>query len=275
MNYTINIKKLFLGMLVGIILLFSGKCTQLIVKAENVDTLEAGKTYEFSFSGDETKHLRFIMPEKGYFYYEIMPISYTNEEGEVKNSIGDFGFYIEDIRMTVNYKEYEHESDTWAGKGMKSDLYAFKKGTKIDITLADHILFSEKETIQFRIKITVKKPKNFEKENNNTKSKANKIKKGKNYTGLLMKSDTDYFVFTAPKTKTYKINAVVTSNNGDLHAQVMKGKKVLKTTSARYGEGYVNLYKGKLKKGQKIYIKIYDINSFFYSKSALYQIKVK
>lgn len=123
--------------------------------------------------------------------------------------------------------------------------------------------------------VTIRKPKNFEKENNNTKSKANKIKDGKNYTGLLMKSDTDYFVFTAPKTKTYKINAVVTSNNGDLHAQVMKGKKVLKTTSARYGEGYVNLYKGKLKKGQKIYIKIYDINSFFYSKSALYQIKVK
>lgn len=274
MNRIINIKNVLLRILVCTILLFGGNCTQLIVKAENVDTLKSGKTYELSFSGDETKHLKFIMPDKGYFYYEIMPVSYTNEEGEIKTGISDLGFYIEDIRMTVNYKEYEREYYTWAGEGMKSDRYAFKKGTKIDITLADHTLFSEKTTVQFRIKITVKKPKNFEKENNNTKSKANKIKKGKIHTGLLMKSDTDYYVFTAPKTKTYRINAVVTSDNGDLYAQVLKGKKVLKSTSARYGEGYVNLYKGRLKKGQKLYIKIYDSNSF-YSNSVLYQIKVK
>ena len=43
---------------------------------------------------------------------------------------------------------------------------------------------------------TIKLP--IEKENNNSKAQANKLKKGITYTGIVMEGDTDWFVFKAP-----------------------------------------------------------------------------
>lgn len=262
-------KRVFFSILVFVILI-SGNV--LVAEAENTTQLIAGKTYELSFLGNETEHLSFTMPSKGYFYFEVMPISYTDTE---QNKTVIDGFYIEHVRVNVNGKEYEDNYWTWAGIGMTSKRYSFKKGTQIEISLKDDTLFSDEDIINYTIRVVVKKPNNFEKENNNTKSKANGIKKGKVYNGLLMESDTDYYVFKATKTKTYKIQVAAMSNDGVVRSQVLKGSKVLSEKETDYGDGFVTLYSGKMKKGQKIYIKIYGENPLFFDGNLLYRLKIK
>lgn len=244
----------------------------LVAQAEEVTQLVAGQKYELSFSGDESEKLIFTMPSKGYFYYEVMPTSCTNTE---TNEIMTDGFYIDHVRMLVDGKEYEDEYWTWAGKGTTSNRYSFKKGTKIEISIAQSSLYTDEYVINYTIRVIVKNPNNFEKENNNTKSKANAIKKGKNYNGLIMEADTDYYIFKAPKTKKYKIQIAATSDDGEVRAEVLKGLKSLGRKETSYGDGFVTLYSGKIKKGQKIYVKIYGESPVFFDGNLLYRLKIK
>lgn len=252
------------------------------VNAEGtVTTLEAGTTYSLSFSSSETPHMYFIMPEKGYFYYEITPTYYT-VDGKVFSEGDDlFSFYSLKVEMVVNTKRYESES-VYGGKTETSRKYAFKKGTKVDIFIPESAAFAygggSERSLHYDIKVTVVKPKDFEKENNNSKKAANTVKKGKTYTGLIMLEDTDYYVFKAPKTGKYKITATVSSAErdvDDLDAEVWKGTKRLSRTSMRYGKGYKSLWKGKLKKGQKIYIKFSGPKPLFFNGDLMYKLKIK
>lgn len=119
--------------------------------------------------------------------------------------------------------------------------------------------------------MTFVKCKNFEKENNDTRGRANKLKKGVTYTGLAMDGDTDWYVFKAPKTKKYKIKAVCT-NQGSCHQDVeaFRGYKSKGYVCTYAGDGWKTVFSGKLKKGQKVYVKVSDGGD-----DEMYKIRVK
>ncbi|MCM1498049.1 MAG: hypothetical protein NC124_06235 [Clostridium sp.] len=241
--------------------------------AETV-TLEAGRTYSLSFEKGTTPHVSYVMPDKGYFYYEVTP-TYCTVDGERLNAT----FYF-DVNMSVNNEILEKDYFIYNGECERSVKYSFKKGTVVDFAIvneADTIL-KDNVVIHYDIKITTVTPKNFEKENNNNKKSANTLKKGKTYTGLIMQNDEDYYVFKAPKTGKYKIQVTVSSARTDadyLHAEALKGTKRLNGMQTRNGDGYKTLYSGKLKKGAKLYVKLYGDLPITYAGDLMYKLKVK
>ncbi|MDE6625761.1 MAG: hypothetical protein K2K56_05275 [Lachnospiraceae bacterium] len=237
-------------------------------------TLKAGKTYSLSFAKGTTPHVNYVMPSKGYFYYEVTP-TYCTVNGERVNST----FYF-NVNMSVNNKILEKDYFIYNGECEKSVKFAFKKGTVVDLSIVDEAdtIMEENVVIHYDIKITAVTPKNFEKENNNNKKSANTIKKGKTYTGLIMQNDQDYYVFKAPKTGKYKIQITVSSAEKDvdsLYAEVLKGTKRLGRIDTRYGDGFKTVYNGKLKKGAKLYVKVYGEPPITFSGDLLYKLRVK
>lgn len=83
-----------------------------------------------------------------------------------------------------------------------------------------------------------------------------------------MKDDTDYFIFKAPSSGKYKVNAVITQPETDHHlsTSVNKGTTLVSSKLIYTGEGWKNISDGyvALKKGQKLYIKITDGGYEFY-----------
>ncbi len=83
-----------------------------------------------------------------------------------------------------------------------------------------------------------------------------------------MKDDTDYFIFKAPSSGKYKVNAVITQPETDHHLSnsVNKGTTLVSSKLIYAGEGWKNISDGyvALKKGQKLYIKITDGGYEFY-----------
>lgn len=250
-------------------------CVGICVSEVNADstmlTLEEGKTYSLSFPKGTTPHLKYVMPSKGYFYYEVTPTYYTDDGKRV-----DATFYF-DVNMAVKNKIYEKNRFVYNGTCEKSSRFSFKKGTVIDLSILNETdsAMGNNIMIHYDIKITVVKPKNFEKESNNSKKSANVIKKGITYIGLVMVDDIDYYVFKAPKTKRYKISAAVTSSVNsvdDLRVEALKKGRVCGSKRACYGDGYETIYNGKLRKGEKIYLKVSGGGDV---KDMLYKLKVK
>lgn len=236
--------------------------------------LEAGKTYSLSFAKGTTPHVSYVMPSKGYFYYEVTP-TYCTIDGERS----DATFYF-DVHMSVDNKILEKERFIYNGECSKSVKFAFKKGTVVDLSIVDEsdTIMRGNVVIHYDVKITAVAPKNFEKEDNNSKKSANTIKKGKAYAGLVMQNDEDYYVFKAPKTGKYKIQITVSSAKKDvdtLYAEVLKGTKRLGRIQTRNGDGYKTVYSGKLKKGAKLYVKVYGEPPITFAGDLLYKLKVK
>lgn len=237
--------------------------------------LEAGRTYSLSFAKGTTPHMTYIMPDQGYFYYEVTP-TYCTAGGQRKEST----FYF-DVEMSVNNEVLQKNTTIYNGNCGKSMKASFKKGTVIDLAIVgetDSFAMSDNVVIYYDIKITAEAPKNFEKEDNNSKSSANKVKKGKTYSGLIMQNDEDFYVFKAPKKGKYKIQISVASAKNDvddLYAEAWKGSKRFDRVSTRYGEGYQTVYSGKLKKGAKIYIKAYGPGPIAFSGDLMYDLRVK
>lgn len=225
-------------------------------------SISANKSYEIDL-GNETKTFTFVMPKSGYFYYTITPTQYI-VNGEVSDSTT---WYLPNTRMTVNYKLYENTSVKY-GETFKSGSYAFKKGTKIKISLKD--TNSDNNKAYYKLKVTTKLPKYFETESNNTKKTATKILLNKTYTGISQQDDKDWWVFSVPKTGKYKISCVETKDGKTQVVKAYEGSKLLSSVSMSSNEGYKTLYKGKLKKGKKIYI-LLDNGS----KDEFYKLKIK
>ena len=217
-------------------------------------TIKSNKWYTGMTDGDNAKVYTYKMQSSGYFYYQVIvdEDGYYYEDEYRKNSTGTYVY----TSMIKNYKTYENEEYArYSDGGFKSSKYSFKTGDKITIKVFDARYYKT----HYKVKVTFVKRKNFEKENNNSKSKANNLKKGVTYTGLAMKDDVDWFVFKAPKTKKYKIKAVSTNENSCYeYVDVYKGHKKLNDTLISSGYGWKTVFSGKLKKGQKIHVKIYN-----------------
>lgn len=244
------------------------------MQTEAATNLKANTWYDFSLTGGTTSEMEFVMPAKGYFYVEVLPVSYTNK-GEVCGTTTTWAYVP--VKIEANYKVYEQD-DAYIDDGVwKSKAYSFKKSTRVKIKATSSVMFSKPEyVLEYKIRVVTKKPGYFEKESNNSKSKAMSLKANKTYSGIIMKDDTDWFVYKVPKTGKYKISAVYQStddsSNAYFNSNVYKSSKLLKSKQVVNGRGWTTLYSGKLKKGQKIYIKM---NQDWYYYGLFYKVKVK
>ena len=170
-------------------------------------------------------------------------------------------------KMKVGYKLYEEQS-VYYGRPFTSAAYSFKKGTRVNISLTD--TNSSNTYAYYRLKVITKNPENFEKENNNSRNTATKILCNKTYSGLSQQDDKDWWCFTAPKTGKYKFYCVEIKDNKYQTVKAYYGARLISATTMRSNQGWATLYRGTLKKGQKIYI-LLDNGS----KNEFYRLKVK
>lgn len=228
--------------------------------------LENGVEVEGCSTNGSVETFKYRMPASGYVYFVGKAINYYDlyrEKWETINDTLKIGMVIKH-----KYKTVFDEETNWAyadvlnySKTCISSKIAVKKGDIITIDISADDLVPNKQKSYFTIKPVFKKINNFEVENNNKKKTASKLKLKKTYTGLVSSIDDDYFVYTAKKSGYYKIKAVAT----DLHyldthieTNVYVGKKNIATNIFRKGDGWKTIAgkKVKLKKGQKIYVKI-------------------
>lgn len=148
-------------------------------------------------------------PKSGYFYVELEPIQNVYDNGDTATGSGHLEY-----KIVSNYKEYESEGrfncnyDT-----LKTCLYGFAPGTEVELKLQYDGYNRRNGYLILRATVYEVKDSNFEKENNNSKNKADKVVKGKTYNALSMNFDTDWFVFTAPKAGKYKFYLTNTDSN--------------------------------------------------------------
>lgn len=232
--------------------------------------IQSNRWYEGMTDGSNAQVYTYKMQGSGYFYYQVVPDAggYYNKDEYYQDNT----YYIY-TSMVKNYKLYEKEQRAeYSAGGFRSSNYTFKAGDNVTIKVYD----LDGYKTHYKIKVTFVKVKNFEKENNNSRSKANKLKKGVTYTGLATSDDADWFVFKAPKTKKYKIKAVLTSQTlWGIDTNVYRGYKSKGYAMLTEGAGWKTAYSGKLKKGQKIYIKLNNSGLYANASSRMYKIKVQ
>lgn len=266
-----GLKKLALGLAVSLIGLGIAVSSPEEVRAEV--TLSADEAYDDSLGEKEVKKYNFIMPEDGYIRYEVIPVSLTYvEDGVTKIETKDYrikGSYLDSFMKTKG-KLYESSRTSYQEGVWRSGRYNFKQGTKISIEV-QAIPFLSQSSSSYQILVKVGSEENFEKEENDGRKKATSlIDEG---TGNMMNGDIDWWVFKAPKNGTYKISGVV-SDLDDEASKVKLENAILNTTSYKEFkrskqatitaiDGYKNVFKGKLKKGEKVYIQVkgeaYDV----------------
>lgn len=258
--------KKILSVFMSVIIALS--CMVFAIPAEASTELQNGKTIEVMFSQNTpgTQTFTYTMPEGGFFYYKIVPkYKIVYDIDGIPHY--DTGMYLPETKLTYNYKEYG-KSSVFYGSNWCSPSYCFKKGAVVTISLEDYTDSSTES--YYDLTVYFKKTKNFESENNNSKKTADKLTLNKTYTGLSMDGDTDYWVFTAPKAGKYKISATEVNEGFHNTVYAYKGSKKVKSVYIGGGDGYKTLYKAKLKKGQKIYVKLTDG-----ANGEMYKIKVK
>ena len=256
--------KFFLKLLC--ILAFSILVSSKNVDAANVQTLKADTWYEFSLYEDQKDYFTFYAPANKYFRVELIRTS-CSMGGVIHND------YYDSVScdITSNYKRYDEVWVNYGSERTMSTPMCFKKGTKISLSIKQGMdCWAYSATYKIRIKTYA--TNNLEKENNNTKKKATSLKYKKSHTGILMTDDVDWYVFKAPKTKTYKIQTVQTGDDRFIISYVYKGRKTIAgPTWSNAGSGWINNAKIKLKKGEKIYLKVYYSNA----RGSIYKVRVK
>ena len=210
------------------------------VRVQAADQIKANKWYSGSIAGGHTKEFQLTMPYDGYVLAEGC------DSGSLENLT---------TKTAINWSGYKNF--------LSEDLT--RKGNKLVLKYSG----SNGTVKSYKTRLRVFKKKYFESEKNNSRKKADKIKKGKTYTGFLEENDKDWFVFKAPKTGTYNITMQFYEKNAgyDLKAASYVGSK--KNASVTVN-GKTNVFSGKVKKGGRVYVKV---SPSLYS-GVLYQLKV-
>mgnify|MGYP002626921843 CR=1 FL=1 len=236
----------------------------------------------------QTKKIVFTMPENGYVQFWITPKDIKTVNGYWARwncSLKYQGTICENNGFSIN----TNSSDTVQWVTRKTGLYSLKKGGKITLTFeSSNRDFAYINKMTLYAKVTT--PKNFEIENNGTKNKATSIKYKKKNSGIVSGKESDYWVFTAPKTKNYSFKIFV--NNDKLKNQYFLTNTTSKYSTSSKGDsclcqiydssfkkllfraihdydGTITFGPYKLRKGEKYYIQMYN------SSQALYNIKIK
>lgn len=216
-----------------------------------------------SLDGKDVDYFVYTLPENGVTKIEFEIPDFDAET--VKN-----GWDVEllDKSKKVIDKHSNITSD------VSFENITFKKGTKLYVKVKptyDHSWFVP-YFVDYEIKAETKKSSAWEKEENGSFSKATSLGKAKK--GVLWdSSDVDYYVLKANKTKTYTFSFEAEDNDTfDYEISVFVGskKKAIASKSARNEESI----KFKVKKGQKIWIKVGKQFSFNHTQN-VYELKIK
>ena len=240
----------------------SGLLLPMESKAETM--LSPDEVYDDTVKGDEHKNYIFVMPESGYVWIEVTPISSygISSDGKIEQSNLKYDKLIN--KIVANGKVYQ-EKERYLKNGMwRSGRYNFKKGTKISIDVKGYPYYSG-NIISYKVEVKTGSEENFEVEDNSAKKNPSKLVIGES-TGNFLDADVDWWVFKAPKKGTYSITGAVSDvddeatkdklSNAILNTTSFKGLKRSKQATITFVDGYKNVFKGKLKKGQMVYVQV-------------------
>lgn len=217
--------------------------------ADDESEIKSNQNYMYTIPAGTTKEVNYVVPDNGILYFV-----YTGVESGITATV------------KKGYQDIDYVFNFCAGEQINSYYHSVKKGTKLRIVLTSEAHGYE-EYSKGQIKAVFKKCKNFEKESNNSKSKATGIKLNTAFQGIVNSyydSDrTDWYVYKVTKTGKYNVQAVVTEQHSGLTNDVdviaYNGKKKIGELSfLSDGDGWKNISTNyvKLKKGQKIYINV-------------------
>lgn len=240
----------------------SGLLLPMEAKAETM--LSPDEVYDDTVKDGEHKNYIFVMPESGYVWIEVTPIScyYINDKGQIVQ-YDDPGASLTN-KIVANGKVYQ-EKGRYLRNGMwRSGRYNFKKGTKISIDVKGYLRYDD-NIISYKVEVKTGSEENFEVEDNSAKKNPSKLVLGES-TGNFLDADVDWWVFKAPKKGTYSISGAVSDvddeatkdklSNAILNTTSFKELKRSKQATITFVDGYKNVFKGKLKKGQKVYVQV-------------------
>ena len=220
--------------------------------------VSVNNSYNFSVIG-EKKKIVYVMPSTGYFYYTVKITKHIYDNEDMYDNEG----LSCDTKIIVNDKVYE-STDLLCNEEYKSKCYTFKRGTKINIFINNNNFGDDNPFV--KMNICVNTPDNYEKEDNNNREHANSFELNKIYNGLYQEEDVDYWVFTAPRDGKYAIYAKTETGNQSINIKTSSKKSI----RCKEEEGWKTLFKGKLKKNQKIYIKFNNgTDNLFYKIKAM------
>ena len=242
----------------------SGLLLPMEAKAETM--LSPDEVYDDTIKDGEHKNYIFVMPESGYVWIEVTPVSCyeIRSDGKIEQSRSKFDKLIN--KIVANGKQYQ-EKERYVQDGMwRSGRYNFKKGTKISIDVeGDPSYVPSNYIISYKVEVKTGSEENFEVEDNSAKKNPSKLVIGES-TGNFVDADVDWWVFKAPKKGTYSISGAVSDvddeatkdklSNAILNTTSFKELKRSKQATITFVDGYKNVFKGKLKKGQKVYVQV-------------------
>lgn len=211
--------------------------------------------------------------DEDFYVYTIPENGVTKLSFEIPDFNSELVKYGWDVSIFSADKKIIYELN-----GVKNDVtfpeITFKKGTKLYLSVKpalDYNLFVP-YWVDYEIEAETKKSSAWEREGNDSFSKATNLGKGKK--GLIFDgNDVDYYVLKASKTKKYKLRFDAGDNEViDYEIRVFvgnKGKEVaFKTTKSDESISF------QAKKGQNIWIKIGKRFSFRHEVN-VYELKVK
>ena len=193
--------------------------------------------------------------DEDYYVVKVNETGYTELNFEIPDFVPDkigSGWNIEiyDKNKSLLYKEESIKKD------MKLPELPLAKGQEIYIRVMakGNILSSAPEEVEYKLKVDITKTNKWEVEDNNSFSRANKLK-GTVSANILNSNDVDYFTFNATKTSKYKLS-LNTGDNVDKEYKVeifVNNKSKAKVIKQVKGDKNFTF---KAKKGQKIWVKI-------------------
>lgn len=210
-------------------------------------------------SGSYIKGNLLSKSDEDYYVVKVNETGYTELNFEIIDFVPDRignGWYIEiyDKNKNLLYKEEAIKKD------IRFPELPLAKGQEIYIRVMaeGNILSSVPEGVEYKLKADVIKTTKWEIENNDSFSKANKLK-DKMSANILNENDVDYFTFNAGKTSNYKLSLNTGDNvSGEYKVEIFAGNKnepkVNKVTKTDKNFTF------KAKKGQKIWVKISGVS---------------
>nr|WP_315103964.1 hypothetical protein [uncultured Catonella sp.] len=199
--------------------------------------------------------------DEDYYVVKVNETGYTELFFEIVDFVPDkigngWDIEIYDKNKNLLYKEDEIKKDV---KFPELPL-AKEQEIYIRVMAKGNILSSAPEGVEYKLRADVNKTGSWEVENNNSFSRANKLK-GTISANILNDTDVDYFTFNTTKTSKYKLSLDTGDNvDKEYKVEIFVNNKS-KTVLDKQTKGDKN-FTFKAKKGQKVWVKISGVSGY-------------
>lgn len=273
--------------IVKLILLISVAFTCIFVirdtkKVDAATTIKAGKWYRVEINSKKREiQYNYKVPSSGYIYYEVVPEKVYCKNDEDSYEWWEEKFNKDFLYISTGLGEKAEDFRNFRGDLFVDHVWKKYKSKKYSIKPKKNVVFffnfDKKDwqpcKMQFKFRVTYKKVKNFEKESNDRLEKANILKKGKEYVGVVgtLHDYEDWFTFKSPKTKKYKIKIKLTENvnKETLGARILRNKAYIGYKSTNKKNKWKTVFSRKIKKGQTVSVSLDS------GDNAMYKIKAQ